>query len=194
MTKLETIQKVFGVFKTIVRIGMIVCYVAAGLAIAGGIIYLSNGEMAFFKLGDTTIYLPLIYHIDTNNTVGNAEIGWTLLSGGVGALFEGILLTFAYRYFALEQKEGTPFTENGAKSLLKLGIISIVLSAVEASFRCTIYGIINISKITENFSSAWGVILGVCLILFSLIAKYGAELEQKSKKTDNSLPTDKTSL
>lgn len=193
MTKLETIQKVFGVFRIIARIGMIVCYVVAGLSIVGGIIYLSNGEVAFFKLGGTTIYLPFVFHFDAN-AVGNAKIGWTLLSGGVGALFEGILLTFAYRYFTLEQKEGTPFTENGAKSLLRLGIISIVLSAVEATIRCSIYEIMRISEITEDFSSAWGVIMGVCLILFSLIVKYGAELEQKAKKTENALPTDKTSL
>lgn len=193
MTKLETIQKVFGVFKIIAKIGMIVCYVVAGLAIAGGIIYLSNGEVAFFKLGDTTIYLPFVYHLNAN-TADNVKIGWTLLSGGLGALFEGILLTFAYRYFSLEQKEGTPFTENGAKSLLKLGILSIVLSAVEASVRCVIYKIVNIPEAIENFSSALGVILGVCLILFSIVAKYGAELEQKCKKADASLPADKTTL
>lgn len=193
MKKLETIQKVFGIFRIIARIGMIVCYIIAGLAIAGGIIYLSNGEVAFFKLGGTTIYLPFVFHFNAD-VAGNAKIGWTLLSGGVGALFEGVLLTFAYRYFTLEQKEGTPFTENGAKSLLRLGIISIVLSAVEASVRVVIYEIMNRPEVTEDFSSAWGAILGICLILFSLIVGYGAELEQKAKKTENSLPADKTSV
>lgn len=193
MKKLETIQKVFGVFKIIARIGMIVCYVVAGLAIVFGTINLSNGQMALFKFGDTTIYLPFVYRFNAD-VVNEAKISWILISSGVGALFEGILLTFVCRYFTLEQKEGTPFTENGAKSLLRLGIISIVLSAIESSVRVTIYKIMNITEVTEGFSSAWGVILGICLILFSLIVGYGAELEQKAKKTENPLTTDKTSL
>jgi len=180
MTRLEKIQKVFGVFKIISRIGMIVCYAAAALAVAGGIIHLANGEMVFFKLGGTTVYLPFMYNF-SGDFAADAKPGWIMISSGLGALFKGILLTFACRYFTLEQKAGTPFTENGAKSLLTLGILSIVLSAVEASVRAAIYEIMKISEIAEGFSSAWGVILGVCLILFSLIAKYGAELEQKAK-------------
>lgn len=193
MTKLDTIQKVFGVFKIIARVGMIVCYVAAGLAIAGGIIYSANGEMAFFKLGGTTIYLPFVYHFNAD-AVSSVKIGWTMLSGGVGALLEGILLTFACRYLTLEQKEGTPFTENGAKSLLSLGIMSIVLSVIEISVKLGIYKLMKLSEITEDFLSAWGTILGVCLILFSLVARYGAELEQKAKIADNSLTADKTDV
>lgn len=193
MTRLETIQKVFGVFKIIARVGMILCCVAAGLAIAGGIIYLSNAEIAFFKLGGTTIYMPFVYHFNAD-AVSNVKIGWTMLSGGVGALLEGILLTFACRYFTLEQKAGTPFTENGAKSLLKLGIMSIVFSVIEITVKAVIYKFIALSEISEDFLSAWGTILGVCLILFSLVARYGAELEQKAKIADNSLSADKTDV
>ncbi len=193
MTRLETIQKVFGVFKIIARVGMIVCYVAAGLAIAGGIIYLSNAEIAFFKLGGTTIYMPFVYHFNAD-AVSNVKIGWTMLSGGVGALLEGILLTFACRYLTLEQKAGTPFTENGAKSLLSLGIMSIVFSVIEISVKAGIYKLMESSEISEDFLSAWGTILGVCLILFSLVARYGAELEQKAKIADNSLSADKTDV
>lgn len=193
MTQLQKIQKVFGVFKIISRIGMIVCYAAAALAVAGGIIYLSSGEMAFFKLGGTTVYLPFIYNF-SGDFAADIKPGWIMISSGLGALFEGVLLTFACRYFTLEQTQGTPFTEKGAKSLLTLGILSIALSAVEASVRAAIYEIMKVSEIAEEFSSAWGVILGVCLILFSLIAKYGAELEQKAKIADNSLSADKTDV
>lgn len=193
MTKLETIQKVFGVFKIIARVGMIVCYVAAALAVAGGIIYPANGETALLKFGETTVYMPFNFH-SGGDASANEKISWIMISGGIGALFKGVLLTFACRYFTLEQTQGTPFTEKGAKSLLTLGILSIALSAVEASVRAAIYEIMKISEIAKDFSSAWGVILGVCLILFSLIAKYGAELEQKVKNSDNSTATDKSSL
>lgn len=193
MTKLETIQKVFGVFKIIARVGMIVCYVAAALAIAGGIIYPANGETALLKFGETTVYMPFNFH-SGGDAAANEKISWIMISGGIGALFKGVLLTFACRYFTLEQTQGTPFTEKAANSLLTLGILSIALSAVEASVRAAIYEIMKISEIAKEFSSAWGVILGVCLILFSLIAKYGAELEQKVKNSDNSTAADKSSL
>lgn len=193
MTKLDTIQKVFGVFKIIARVGMIVCYVAAGLAIAGGIIYSANGEMALLKFGETTVYMPFNYH-SGGDAAANEKIRWIMISSGIGALLEGILLTFACRYLTLEQKEGTPFTENGAKSLLSLGIMSIVLSVIEISVKLGIYKLMKLSEITEDFLSAWGTILGVCLILFSLVARYGAELEQKAKIADNSLTADKTDV
>lgn len=199
MTKLDVIQKVFAVFKIIARIGMIVCYVVGGLALASGIIYLSNGEMMLFKVGGTTIYLPFVYQFGAD-AVGDPKIGWTMVFGGVGALFEGILLTLAHRYFTIEQKEGTPFTENSAKALLTLGILSIVVSVIENSLKLGIIKLMELPNFTEDFYGIWGVALGICLILFSLVAKYGADLEYKiktdkpAKSDDNSLPTDKTDI
>ena len=38
------------------------------------------------------------------------------------------------RYFKLELSEGTPFTETGAKSITKLGLLFIVVDILSAAF------------------------------------------------------------
>lgn len=105
-----------------------------------------------------------------------------MAAGFVAAACEGILLAFANRYFTIEQKEGTPFTENGAKLTLDLGITAIVLSVVSSGIQSTIYSVMKISEISKDLSNEWGVLLGVALILFSLIIRYGADLEKNREK------------
>ena len=105
-----------------------------------------------------------------------------MLTGFVTALCEGILFAYANHYFAVEEKEGTPFTENGAKLTLNLGITAIVLSVVSSATQGIIYELMKLSELIEEFTNSWGVMLGVTLILFSLIIRYGADLEKNREK------------
>ena len=179
---LEKIQKVFGVFKILSRVFMIICFVAAGLALVSAILTLVSGENTpIMKIGGVSIYLPVFF--ETNETaLGSEKACWVMAAGFVAAACEGILLAFANRYFTIEQKEGTPFTENGAKLTLRLGITAIVLSVVSAATQGVIYELLKYSELVEEFSNSWGVTLGVTLILFSLIIRYGADLEKNREK------------
>ena len=173
---LEKIQKVFGVFKILSQVFMIICFVAAGLALVSVILTLAGGNAPIAKIGGVSIYLPVFF--ENEPVLGSEKACWVMVAGFVAAACEGILLAFAYRYFAIEQKEGTPFTENGAKLTLNLGITAIVLSVVSSG----IYGVMKISEISKDLSNEWGVLLGVALILFSLIIRYGADLEKDREK------------
>lgn len=180
-SNLEKIQKVFGVFKILSQVFMIICFVAAGLALVSVILTLAGGNAPIAKIGGVSIYLPVFFETK-EPALGNEKACWVMVAGFVAAACEGILLAFAYRYFKIEQKEGTPFTENGAKITLNLGITAIVLSVVSSGIQSTIYGVMKISEISKDLSNEWGVLLGVALILFSLIIRYGADLEKNREK------------
>lgn len=177
---LEKIQKVFGVFKILSQVFMIICFVAAGLALVSVILTLAGGNAPIAKIGGVSIYLPVFF--ENEPVLGSEKACWVMVAGFVAAACEGILLAFAYRYFAIEQKEGTPFTENGAKLTLNLGITAIVLSVVSSATQGIIYELMKLSELIEEFTNSWGVMLGVTLILFSLIIRYGADLEKNREK------------
>ena len=178
---LETIQKVFGVFKILSRVFMILCFVAAGLTLVSGIMVLAGSNVPIMKIGGVSIYLPVFFDAK-DLAFGTENIGWIILTAFVATLCEGILFAFAHHYFEVEGKEGTPFTENGAKLTLKLGITAMILSVVSSAVQGIIYEIMKYSELIEEFSNTWGVTLGVAMILFSLIIRYGADLEKKREK------------
>lgn len=178
---LETIQKVFGVFKILSRVFMILCFVAAGLTLVSGIMVLAGSNVPIMKIGGVSIYLPVFFDAK-DLAFGTENIGWIILTAFVATLCEGILFAFAHHYFEVEGKEGTPFTENGAKLTLKLGITAMILSVVSSAVQGIIYEIMKYSELIEEFSNTWGVTLGVAMILFSLIIRYGADLEKNREK------------
>ena len=178
---LETIQKVFGVFKILSRVFMILCFVAAGLTLVSGIMVLAGSNVPIMKIGGVSIYLPVFFDAK-DLAFGTENIGWIMLTAFVATLCEGILFAFAHHYFEVEGKEGTPVTENGAKLTLKLGITAMILSVVSSAVQGIIYEIMKYSELIEEFSNTRGVTLGVAMILFSLIIRYGADLEKNRKK------------
>ena len=83
-------------------------------------------------------------------------------------------------YFKTEQADSTPFTENGANLLRKLGIRCIwmpIVAVVIASVITVCLGAERSGDIS-NFPS---LVTGIVLILSSLIFRYGAELEQRNR-------------
>lgn len=180
---LETIQKVFGVFKVLSRVFMILCFVAAGITLVSGIMLFADANVPIAKIGGTSIYLPVFFDVK-DFALGNEKVAWILISAFITSLCEGILFAHANRYFITEEKEGTPFTENGAKLTLRLGITAIVLSVVSAASQGVIYELLKIPEVYGEISNSWGVTLGVTLILFSLIVRYGADLEKNRDKSE----------
>lgn len=102
-----------------------------------------------------------------------------LTAAAISLLFGGILMALAYRYFTAELKEGTPFTNAGADRIKQIGIIEIVISIISMSVIDGIYENIGLAE-WNRFDDAGGITLGICLILLSMVFRYGAELEQGS--------------
>lgn len=170
MSTLEKIQKVMRVFMILTKIAMILAYVAVALLLAGA------GSLA---AGDLVDKVPLLGTFADTTGVDPSQAVWLLIATAVSALFGAVLLTLLYRYFRAEVADGTPFTITGAEKVKRLGISAIVLSFVSMCLTDAIYERIGLSAF-NNFDNAGGITLGIGLILFSLILKYGAELEPKA--------------
>ena len=108
----------------------------------------------------------------------NVELGIALLCESVVLIFGAIEAICVCRYFKLELSEGTPFTETGAKSITKLGILFIVVDVLSAAFSSAME---KFAFISERMDNGGGIGIGICLILLAMVVRYGAELEQRGR-------------
>lgn len=181
MKSLKTIQALAGIGKILSRIAFIFsvigfCGCIAGLLSLG---LGSGGEL--LRIGGITLHGVISgkYGVSDGGVIA-ALVGWLFICAG-----EAVLAKFAEICFKNEQKAGTPFTLAGAKELLRLGILTIVLPtgcAVLASIAEGIAaGFLDVSKAAAmdmHFDSEASVVLGVMFILGSLLCRYGAELSR----------------
>ena len=116
--------------------------------------------------------------IEADRTIDNREIGIALLCESVVLVFGAIEAICVCRYFKLELSEGTPFTETGAKSITKLGILFIVVDVLSAAFSSAME---KFAFISERMDNGGGIGIGICLILLAMVVRYGAELEQRGR-------------
>ena len=101
-------------------------------------------------------------------------IGECLIGVVVG--IEGIIVFKAHKdYFAMEQKDGTPFTFEGAKAFRTLGIMNIVapiIAIIVASIISAIFNCWSDIRLDVSFGT------GLSMILLSFVFAYGAEREE----------------
>lgn len=153
-------------------IGMCVC--------VSGIVTIGLGIGETLELGGVTLH-GLVDKAGYDYESIYALLGaWLIICTG-----EAILAHFAANYFKNELALGTPFTKDGAKELLRLGILTAVLPLVAqiAAVVCSriICAVLDVSPVlteslhTENDDS---VILGIAFIVISLLCRYGAELRE----------------
>lgn len=116
--------------------------------------------------------------IEADRTIDNREIGIALLCESVVLIFGAIEAICVCRYFKLELSEGTPFTETGAKSITKLGILFIVVDILSAAFSSAME---KFAFFSEGIDNGGGIGIGICLILLAMVVRYGAELEQRGR-------------
>lgn len=83
-------------------------------------------------------------------------------------------------YLKSEQADGTPFTENGADRLERLGIRFIWIPAVTIAVSEAV-AVLQGVEITGPVSNLESVLIGIILIFVSVIFRYGAELENKNQ-------------
>lgn len=170
MTKLEKIQKVMDVLKIITRIVLVLLIIGASLSIIAGIISLASPHSSFFS------FLEKLF-IEADLTLTNTERGTVLLLATIPLILYIFLAFNTYKYFEKEIEEGTPFTLNGAKMVLRLGIIYIVIDLVSDILVAIFESIFTFSQGKIESISSFEV--GLCLLFFSLIFSYGSDLLEK---------------
>lgn len=168
---LEKIQKGMRVFQILFKIIIIFQYLGIALTSVAAMLVatdvLNNGN-------------KFLNFVEVAAEINKEQIVGSLVATAIYLLFLCILSTFTYRYFTLELKEGTPFTNVGADKVKQLGIITIVISLISTWIIDIIYEMINISE-GNRFDDAGGIVFGIFLILLSTVIRYGAELEQEKK-------------
>ena len=101
-------------------------------------------------------------------------IGYCL--SGLAVSIPQVILAKAHKdYFAMEQKVGTPFTEEGAKAFRTLGIMNIIIPVATM----VVVAIISAIFKSRDVDMYAGLGLGIAMILISYVLAYGAELEKK---------------
>lgn len=94
--------------------------------------------------------------------------------------FGAVLLSFALSYLTRELSDGTPFVDDTALQLRRLGVLTIVLSIVSVVLQMVPYAVFDLPA-PDRLDNTGSVILGVVLILASLVFRYGAELAQSKE-------------
>ena len=171
MNTLQTIQKTFRVFHVLAKIAFIFSIVGAALCAVGALCAVSGLTVG---TGLTVFGQPVM-------SFGSSGVNYALaalLSDMVILIGDAILLGFTGRYLALEQAEGTPFTENGANTLRRLGIRYIYIPIVTAVIASVIIVAFD-AEPGRDVSNLPELTTGIAFILTSLIFRYGAELEEK---------------
>ena len=178
---IQTISKIAGI---VCRVIFVCCIVGFCLCVVG-VVSLALG-VPTLKLGGVTLESIL-------QTEADMSVGSSILAAAIGAVAcagEGILAKLAAHYFKREQADGTPFTFDGAKELLRLGILTIcipICMQIIAQIVQTILVKTLADTVPQDAEMGGAVAVGAVLIVLSFICKYGAELltEQNVPQAEN---------
>ncbi len=172
MKTLDIIQTLSKVGKVLSKIVYICCIIGFCGCLVGIIAVVIGAETV--KIGGVTLHSIL----ETEAGVSEGTVWASIAAGMILCVGEFFVSRMAYRYLDNELKAGTPFTMDGAKELMHLGISVIWIPIVSSVLAQVAQGVIsqfmeNVEKLSlDGFDS---VALGVMLIIVSLLCKYGAE-------------------
>lgn len=177
MKTLETIQTLSKIGKIFSKIVFICCIV--GLCGCGvGLAALLVGAETL-KFGGLTLHSIL----EAEAGISTGTILASITAGAILCVGELVVSRMAGAYFEKELAAGTPFTFDGAKELLHLGISLIWIPIVTVVLAQVAHGVIdqfwaNVEKLDLDGYTSVG--LGVMCILMSLLCKYGAECRESA--------------
>lgn len=176
MKTLQTIQTISKIAKVLSKLVSVCCIVGVCGCAAGAAAMLVGAET--IKLGGVTLHSIL----QTEAGVSEGTVWAAIAAGVILCSGEYFLARMAQRCFANELAAGTPFTLDGAKELMHLGISAIWIPIVTATLAQVAQGVIGqavggAEKLSvDGFG---GVMPGVMLIFVSLLCRYGAEMGQE---------------
>lgn len=173
MKTLKTIQTLSKIGKILSKIVSICCLI--------GVIGCAVGSLAMLfalkvvKIGGLTLESLL----QTEAGIDTGTIWAAIAVGAILSIGEFFVAQKACRYFDHELQAGTPFTADGAKELLHLGISCIWMPIVALVLAQLAQELIAHFMANTELISIDGyqhIELGIVFILVSLLCRYGAEL------------------
>ena len=186
----KTVQTVCKVCKILAEISFVLLLVVAVLIVACGVYIGSDGFdklLAEMTESEALVLEEMLQGAD----ITKEYIAAMFVSLAITVLAEAVVAKFINVYFKHELKAGTPFTFEGAKEMLRLGIITIAVPA-GASLAAAIY----MSAATVG-SGKWDisieVSLGMGLVFLALspLLKHGTELRLRAQYAEEKLAEEK---
>ena len=177
---LQTIQNLNKLGKVLSKIVFICCLVGAIGCIIGIASVALIGTDEVLKIGGVSIRGLIEKEADMNiTTLYVAMFVWMVV-----CISEAVISKTAEHYFSNELAAGTPFTFEGAKEMLRLGIIVIAVP-LGTTFACAV-GVGIVSALVEGvdkieISNDVSVTLGIMFIVMSVIFRYGAEIKSSNR-------------
>ena len=167
---LVTLQKISKVAKIICKVVFILTIIGAVGCLIGCVAIVAVGPFAEI-MGETM--------------ASDMQIGVLgCLTGLISCIGSAIFFRMAERYLDHELEAGTPFTEEGAKEMRRLGIASLIISASSAVFSGIVAAILTIIQSGWNdmdVSVSWSIETGLILLVLSVIFQYGADLRSQNE-------------
>ncbi len=176
---LQVLAKIGRILSTIV----FVCGIVGAAGCLFGIISLASG-VEVIKIGDLT--LGGIIENEAGMSMGTLYTAMAcsaIVCGG-----EIAIAKFAELYFKKELVAGTPFTDDGAKELFRLGIITVCVSFGSYVLASICHGIMaalltDVSKYGLADTTSFG--LGIVFIVVSFILKCANEQLRQNQNNEN---------
>lgn len=175
MKTLQIIQRLSKIAKIVCVIIFICSLVGAIGCLVGAVVLAAIPEG--FRIDDMTIHAYLEKNANTN--IGTCIT--VLIKGFFLCASSAVLSKIAEHYFKNELAAGTPFTFEGAKELLRLGIITVGVSvgvSFMAEIICAAISMFFDDIKSVSISGTVSTGLGLAFIVMSLLCKHGAEVVQ----------------
>lgn len=178
MNALKTIQVLAKIGQILSKIIYICCIIGV-VGCVVGMVSIPFADTGALKIGGMTIHGLIV------NRAGIQLNGlYPLLAGAmIVCIGQAVTAKFAERCFSHELDAGTPFTTDGAKELLRLGILTIcvplgtqILAQIVSAILAELLACGETFKISGN-----SVALGVMFIIMSLLCNYGAEQTKEAE-------------
>lgn len=171
---LTMIQKCARVFRVFVRVGMILSIAGSVFGLAATVLWVRWNNAPAGGVTQLDQLMQLVQQGDYYQKLA------ALIADTIACAFGAVLLSFALSYLTRELSDGTPFVDDTALQLRRLGVLTIVLPIVSVVLQMIPYAVFDLSA-PDRLDNAGSVILGVVLILASLVFRYGAELAQSKE-------------
>lgn len=168
---LNTIQTISKVGKVLSAVTFVCCLVSGICCVVGAACVGIPGTL---RIGGVTIH-SIVADIE-GVSVGTAYTA--MLMGSIFCAAGCVVSKLAERYFENELAAGTPFTVEGSRELLRLGICTIAVPLGAIVLAEILYKVASIRFAGVADMHVGGDIsigLGLAIIVLSLVCKYGAE-------------------
>lgn len=184
---LKTVQTVCKVCKVLAEIAFVMFVVIVALMLVAAI-FTGTGKMdALLSSGGVVLDDMLQQTGVTQDYMVAVLVCLTIIIAA-----EAVVAKFINVYFKHELKAGTPFTFEGAKEMLRLGIITIAVP-VGASLAATIVFDIMAagSGLDSEFNFEISLGMGLMFLALSPLLKHGTELRLRAQNAEEKLAEEK---